>query len=125
MYRKPRCGAERQVDDRHRCGGRLRRLVLRPRPALVAPGVGTCGIAAVPAADDHFHRRQERRERAHRGRLAGASVAEHEHAADGRVDRRDQQRELHFLLADDRRKRKWLSHDDIAPPAAAPRDVDG
>ena len=33
--------------------------------------------------------------------LAGAPVAEDQHAADTRIDRRDQDRELHFVLADD------------------------
>jgi hypothetical protein len=45
-----------------------------------------------------------------RRRLAGATIAEHKHATDGRLDRGDQESLLHLLLADDRRERKRDAH---------------
>jgi hypothetical protein len=50
--------------------------------ALVAARRAVGRVAAVAAADDGAHLRQQRRQRAHRGGLAGAAVAEHQHAAD-------------------------------------------
>ena len=106
-------GAERQVDHRHRHLAGLRRRVVagRARPTLLAAAFGRGGrIAAVGAARDDAHRRQQRGQRAHGGRLAGAPVAEHQHAADARVDGGDHQRQLHLVLGDDRGKREHDGH---------------
>ena len=102
-------GPEREVDHRDRHVVRLR---LRAGPEAGAVGTGIGGrarIARVTAADHGPHRRQQCRS-AHRGGLAGAAVTEHEDAAHARVDGGDQDRLLHLVLADDRRKRKTHSH---------------
>ena len=93
-------GAERQVDHRHRHA-----MALRACPGACGPRSPRSRwqrrVAVVAAADHRAHLRQQRGQRAHRGGLAGAAVTEHQHAADARVDRGDQDRELHLVLADD------------------------
>jgi hypothetical protein len=49
-------------------------------------------------------RPQQGRQGAHGRGLAGAPVAEHHHAAHAGIGGRDQQGQLHLVLADDRRK---------------------
>ena len=93
--------AERQIDHRHRHLRRFQRALGRAGAALVAEFRRPVRIAIVAAADDDLHLRQQRRQRAHRRGLSGAAIAEGEHAADLGIDRRDQQRELHLVLADD------------------------
>jgi hypothetical protein len=105
--------AQWQVDHRHRhdAGG---------KPGLAPAGFGHAAAraesgrrrrrAVVGAAVDHLHARQQRGQRPHRGALAGAAVAEHEHAADARVDGGDQQRTAHLVLADDRGEGVGVAH---------------
>ncbi len=70
------------------------------------PGRAWSAILIPPLA--RGDRRQKRGERAHRRRLARPPIAEHHHPADPRIDRGDQQRLLHLVLADDRGKRKGM-----------------
>ena len=63
-------GAERQVDHRHRRLGRWQRAGRLARAALVAERGAGGRIAAVAAALDHLHLRQQRGERPHGGGLA-------------------------------------------------------
>ena len=96
-------GAERQVDDGHRHLHGFQRA--GPGAAIGAQRGFVAGVAAVAAALDGLHFRQQRAERADRGRLAGASVAEDEDATDRRVDGGDQDAELHVVLSDNGGKR--------------------
>ena len=80
----------------------------RSRPTLRAnvraewAGVGIGGrVAVIGAVRHHPHRRQKPGEGAHGSRFAGAAITHHEYAADPRIDRREQQAELHLGLADD------------------------
>jgi len=93
-------GAERQVDHRHRHGMALERGLALARLAFRAAR-GKRGVAQVTATDHRAHGRQQGGQRTHGGGLAGAPVTEHQHTADARVDGRDQDRELHFVLTDD------------------------
>ena len=102
--------AEGQLDHGHRHPPARKRPAGVARAALVAVRVTLSRVAAVAAALDHLHRRQECRERADRRRLAGAAIAENKHATDGRIDRCDQQRSFHLVLADQRCKRKSRRH---------------
>ena len=96
-------GAERQIDDRDR-----RKFAFHRAPRAARSWHSAQPIRSRPDRSDSGTRPprafcgNRRRQRAHRGRLAGAAVAEYQNAADGRIDRRDQQRQLHLVLADDR-----------------------
>ncbi len=72
--------------------------------------LGRLGIATIAAARHDPHLRQQCRKRTHRGGLAGAAVAEHQHPADTGVHGCDEQRELHLVLADDCTERKRYRH---------------
>jgi len=102
--------SERQVDDRHRHQPRPGPARGAQRVALLAGTGRRSGVAAVAAVGDGAHLGQQPGQRPDRGGLAGATVAQHQHAADGGVDRRDQDRPLHLVLADDRGKRKGDCH---------------
>ena len=94
--------AKRQIDE----GNRDRRLAIGERRTLgMEPGKGG------------RHWGKQGGERAHRGRLAGAAIAEYHHAADPRVDRGQQQCQFHLVLADDRRKGKCHAHRSCVPRA--------
>ncbi len=95
--------AERKVHHRHRDPVRGAR---RPRGAVRARRGGGAGFAIERAAGHRRDRRQKRGQRPDRGRFAGAAVAEHENAADPRVDRGEQERVAHLVLSDDRAERK-------------------
>ena len=56
------------------------------------------------------NRRQQRRERAHRSRFTCPAVAKNHDATNPRIDRRDEQRALHFVLTDDGGKRESDTH---------------
>ncbi len=94
-------GAERQVDHRH--GPRLGP-ALAAAGAVRAGGGGRLRVAGIGAAGHRPHRRQQGGERPDRRGLAGAAIAQHQHAADQRIDRRDQQRLAHRILADEGRE---------------------
>ena len=102
--------AERQVDDRYRSLVLGKFAGLRADAAVIAVVAGLRRIAAVAAAGDDLHRRQQRRECANSRGLAGTAVAKHEHTADRRIDGSGEQRQFHFLLGHDRRERKNLTH---------------
>ncbi len=95
-------GAERQVDDGNRHLRGFQGALARASTALVAEFSRPVRIAIIAATGDDFHLGQQRRQRAHRRGLSRAAIAKRKHAADLGVDRRDQQRKLHFVLADDR-----------------------
>jgi hypothetical protein len=92
------------------------------RPRLVRPvgaaGVGGAGVAGEPAAGDDVQRGHERRKGPHRRRLGGALLAAHQHTADGRGHRVQQQREPQVVLADDGRERKGGGH--FSSPSKSP-----
>src|SRR5438067_100603 len=62
-------------------------------------------IAAEMAALDHQVLGQQAGQRAHRGRFACPLLPPYQNSADGGVDRVQDQRQLHLLLADDGRER--------------------
>ena len=106
-------GAEWQVDHRHGlvADGQLALGdVQRTLAALVAARAIGTGITAIPAALHRLHARQQRGQRAHHGRLAGAAIAQHEHTTHGRIHRRDEQCELHLFLSYDCTERKGNAH---------------
>ena len=104
-------GAQRQVDHGHRNEVGLGRAARGPqRGAFGAAASGLGRIAAVAAALHRFHLGQQRGQGAHRGRFAGAPVAQHQNAADAGVDGGNQDRRLHLFLADDGRKGECLCH---------------
>ena len=120
-----RC-AERQVHHGDRNGVALERRLAGGAAAVVAGVAEVFRIAVVGAALHRLHLRQELGERAHGGGLAGAAVAEHQHAPNRRIDRRDQKGKLHVVLADDGGKRKggWharLTLENVKRPIARPR----
>jgi len=90
-----------------------------PRAAGVAGCRMDSGIAVVGTAGDHPHAWQQRSQSAHRGRFAGAPVAENEHSSYARIDGGDQDRQLHFVLSDDRGERKDHSQH-LKPEPVAP-----
>jgi hypothetical protein len=53
-----------------------------------------------------FDRRQHSRQGANRGRLSRAAIAEQQDTTYRAVDRSDEQRQFHLLLADDSRERE-------------------
>ena len=91
--------ADRQLDQRRRALFDRRAGVDRAVRGEVARR------EAERLAGGRGHRRQQRRERAHRRRLRRPALAAHEHAADLGRDRVDEQRLAQRLLADDRRER--------------------
>ena len=93
--------AERQVDDRHRHLRGFQCALGSTGTALVAEFRRPVWIAIVTAAGYDLHLGQQRRQRAHRRGFSRAAIAKGQHAADLGIDRGDQQRELHLVLADD------------------------
>ena len=90
--------AHRQLDQRD--GPALHgSAVVRP---VRAPRAVEERIGVEATAGDDLDVRQQRRQRAHGGRLRRAALAAHEHAADARVDRAGEQR-----LAQRRPGRRW------------------
>ena len=73
-------------------------------------GREVAGSEAEGLVDGRRHRREQRRQRAHGGRLRRPALAAHEHAADLRADGVDEQRLEQRLLADDRREREGRRH---------------
>ncbi len=100
-------GAKRQIDKGHRDFGDL---LAGAGAAIIGARGGIGGRAAIAAAGDDLHRRQQGGERAHRGRFAGAAIAEDHDAAQARFDSGHQQRLFHFGLADDCRKGEGRCH---------------
>ena len=102
-------GAERQLDER---GGALGG---RGSGWHLAAGRALAGGEGERLALSRDHRREQRRQATHGGRLGRAALAAHEHTADLGGDRVDEQRLDQRLLADDRRQRigrrahAWLS----------------
>ncbi len=74
--------------------------------AVGAPRVGVGRVAAEAAAGDDGERREQGGERPDGGGLGGALLAAHEHPADGRVHRVEQQREQQVVVPDHRRERE-------------------
>ena len=103
---------EGQVHYRHRQAAHWRLALRMTRPAVMAPVARRLRIAVIDAICDDLHRRQQRRERTDRGRLAGATVAEQQHPADVAIHRRRLQRQFHLFLTDDggERKQRGLRH---------------
>jgi len=95
-------GAERQIDHRHRNLNRFQSTFGGAGAALVAIFGLVVGIAIVTTTDHDLHLRQQGRQRPYRRGFAGPTIAKRQHAPDLGIDRRDQQREFHFVLADDR-----------------------
>jgi len=75
-------------------------------------------VGVEAAAGDHFDLGQQRRQRAHRGRLGRPALAADEHAADARIDRAGQQRLAQRLLADDRGEGEHRRH--VAASSSSP-----
>jgi hypothetical protein len=92
------CGADRQLDESHRAG--LDRGVGSERPV---GGQRRClpRVAGEPVAGDHVDGRQHRGQRADDRGLRRTLLAAHEHPADVRQDRRQDEGERHVVGADD------------------------
>jgi len=116
-------GAERQIDDRHRRFLVLQRAACGAGLALGAVARRGSGIAIVAAACHDAHGWQKSRKRAHGRGLAAPPIAENQDAADARVDCRGQNRKLHIVLADDRRKRKGGRHAQAILARGRPADT--
>ena len=102
--------AERQVDHRHRRHAALQRAVRLLAAIRRSSGLGSPGSQPIAAARDDAHLRQQRGERADGGGLAGAAIAEDQHAADAGIDGGDQEGQLHLVLADDGGEGKRKGH---------------
>ncbi len=98
-------GADGQLH--HARGPRSSAALVRP---VRARRVGREGVAGEPATRHHRDLRQQRGQRTHRGRLGGALLAAHQHTADGRRHRVQQQREPQVVLTDNGRERKGGGH---------------
>ncbi len=114
--REPVLGrSDRQLDQRggplrdRQPGGRVVRTVRALR-------VRCFRIAGEPAAPHHLKSRQQPGQRPHGGGLGGALLAAHEHAADGRTHRVQQQREPQIVHADHGGERIGGGHRLITPP---------
>ena len=68
-------------------------------------------VAAVEATLNFSYSREQIGQGADRCGLTGAAVTHDDHAPDIWIDRTQQQRELHFLLTDDRGK--WIDNPSI------------
>ena len=115
---------DRQLDDAHWAGGfrQRARSCLEPHPALIAHHIGLARITPelAPLNDDLVGK--QRRQGADRRRLGGAAVTADQDATDRGVDRVQDERELHVLLADDRGERVCPTlqrHESISPLAGA------
>src|SRR5262245_38873749 len=100
-------GAEWKLNDRNgrsRGSQRLSFSALRTEISLV------CGIAVIGAPIYYRDSWQEVRQRPHRCRLSGASMAHDQNAADRWIDDVQNKGQLHFFLANDRGKRKRPAH---------------
>src|SRR5205085_2452778 len=96
-------GAERQVHE----GGQGFGGAAFPRGGAVrALGPGAGGVAVEWASLDQRQRREQRPQGPGGGALGGALLAAHQHAADGRVDRVQQEGCLQRLLPD--QGTKWV-----------------
>src|SRR6266849_6858579 len=80
------------------------------REAVIAKRVGFVWIATVMTGLDHINQWQEFGQRACRSGLGGAAFAAHQHPTDLRVDGVEDQRQFHFVLADDSREREDRYH---------------
>ena len=106
--------ADRQLDQPGRVpGGHDRRV--RPVRAV---GVGRGGVAAEPASHDDVQVGQQGGQRAHGRRLRRALLAPHQHTADARVHRVEQQGEAQVVVADHgaERERARAHHRETARP---------
>ena len=103
---------DRQLDEPGRVpgrnGGRVR--------SVRAIGVGRSGVALEPASRHDVKVGQQGGQRAHRGRLRRALLAPHEHAADARVHRVEQQGEPQVVVADHGGERERAHHGETARP---------
>ena len=93
-------GRHGQVGDVYAAQSRALRRAVAPRGSALAAQVLGRGIAAEPARRDR-DLGQQRGQTANRRRLGGAALAANQHAANGRVDGVEHQRELHPLLPHD------------------------
>ena len=107
-------GADRQFDEgrpARAAGQGLARL--RARPGPIRPGRGLRGIVVVGRVDEDLEVGQELGQRAGGRGLGCATLAAHEHAADPRIDRGQQERQFHRVLADDGREGHAHGHGGI------------
>ena len=112
-------GTERQVDHGNGAPALLQWAGQAGFAAFVAARVAIRRIATVAATIDDDDLRQDGGESPDGGRLARAAVAQHQNAADTRIDRRHRQRQLHLVLADDRTEWKRHTHSwNLEAPAA-------
>ena len=114
--------ADRQLHQPGRA--HLRRWVGHVEAGQVRPvwalRVGRLWRAGEPAARDDLDRRQDRGQRTDRGRLRGPLLAPHEHPADGRRDRVENERQPHVVHGDDGAERK-LDHGHSPSAGGYPR----
>src|SRR5437879_4252338 len=95
-------GVDGQLDDAHAAAGAGQCLSARQAVlAIRAERLGRVRITTVEAVRDDGQLGQQTGEGSHRGRLARAFLTANEHAADRRVDRIQDESELHLVLADD------------------------
>ena len=106
-------GAEWQVDDRHTllCHRQLAaRDVESTFPAFVAARAIRRRVAAIATPLHRLHAWQERRQRTDDGRFSRAAISKDKDAAHGRIDGRNEERQLHLLLTDNCTERKSNAH---------------
>jgi hypothetical protein len=119
-------GAEREVDHGHlRLAGPARGTGALAPVALVAAGAVRGRVAPVAAALGDRDRREDAGQRPHRRGLRRAAVPEDEHAAHGRVHRRDEQGGLHLVLPDDRGEGEARSHVGASEHGRTGGQIDG
>ncbi len=101
---------QRQIDHRHGDQRAFRLVLSIFLAAIITPFAISYRITTVVAAFDHANPRQQCSECPHCRRLAGAAITEHQHPADRRINRGNQQGHLHFVLTDNRGERKRRRH---------------
>ena len=95
-------GVDGQLHDAHAAGACRQGLArLEPGLAVEAERFPIARAVAEAATRHHLLVGQQPSQGAHRGGLAGAFLAADQHPADGGVDRVQDQRRLHAVLADD------------------------
>src|SRR5262249_44965309 len=95
-------GAQRKIDDPHSRSNGSQTLVARQSSrTLETKRVSAIGIAAVDAVLYSFQYWKETGERTDCSGFAGTAMPHDDDAADVWIDRAQQQRQLHLVLADD------------------------
>src|SRR5438067_6135706 len=95
-------GVDRQLDHAHGQAIDRQAALPAPEPAVGAPARGLRGVAAVEAALNRVVVGQQAGQRPDRGRFGGPPVAPDQDAPDRRIDRVQEERQLHPLLPHDR-----------------------